>query len=141
MNSSKEKPDKLEMFQATKYSPMPLSNTLIEDWTYELKLFGIPEKFHEKILSEKKKDVMDSFIANFQTWDEINSKQKIPIPFKPDDFEKMTKDELKFIGTSLFKQRYKSKETKDDILRELKGFANMYFFQYDPSMTCQLMKQ
>jgi hypothetical protein len=34
------------------------------------------EKFHEKILSEKKKYVMDSFIANFQTWDEINSKKK-----------------------------------------------------------------
>eukprot|EP01080_Neovahlkampfia_damariscottae_P009200 gene9200-1286_t len=29
---------------------------------------------------------------------------------------------------SLFKQSYKSKETKDDILTELKSFANVYFF-------------
>jgi hypothetical protein len=81
MTSSKEKQldgklKKLQQVKETEYLLEPLKNTLIEDWTCEFKLFGIPKQFHEKIISEKKEDVMNSFIAKFQTWDEINSKKK-----------------------------------------------------------------
>jgi hypothetical protein len=113
------------------------STSLMEDWFHELNILRIPKKFHEKLIFERKKHLMNTDASKFQSWEDLNSKKRIRIPFTAEHLNKMTKNELINIGNTFFKQKYSSRNFRDEILKELKEFSNWRIFEFLEENHCR----
>jgi hypothetical protein len=137
VNKLKEEREKIEYLTQqsvpTKRRPSR-STSLVEDWLQEFNILRIPRKLHEKFILERKKHFMKTEATKFQSWEDFNSKKKIRIPFSRERLNKMTKQELINIGKTLFKQEYSSKDSRDEILKELKELSNWRFFEFEENL-------